>query len=210
VEKSALIHAILMANPIVDFLRTRGYEPARSYGSRNKYICPIHGPEKDPSFYVFTEGEYDKFYCFGCKAKGDCIDLAAHLDNLSIKKAIGKLAFGLDIPQSEVFAKISEEIEESRSNTDFSFEDVVLRLSCACRSYLELCDYDEQEVQFVDGILRKTDKIVVAMDWDTLKTVYDSIVDEGLPFRREVFLKRKEKEEREKTCESIRRTARAS
>ena len=54
--------------------------------------CPFHD-DKHPSMKL----NEDYFYCFGCGATGDVIELTARLYNLSPKKAAGKLAqdFGL-------------------------------------------------------------------------------------------------------------------
>ena len=54
--------------------------------------CPFHD-DKNPSMKLNEE----YFYCFGCGATGDVIDLTARLYNLSPKEAAEKLAqdFGL-------------------------------------------------------------------------------------------------------------------
>ena len=71
-------------------------EAAERYGIEVKRggmaCCPFHD-DKNPSMKLNEE----YFYCFGCGATGDVIDLTARLYNLSPKKAAGKLAqdFGL-------------------------------------------------------------------------------------------------------------------
>jgi len=51
-------------------------------------ICPLHR-EQEPSFVVYPDGH---FYCFGCQAYGDVIDLYARLHGVSVREAIGELA----------------------------------------------------------------------------------------------------------------------
>ena len=55
--------------------------------------CPFHN-DRHPSLKL----NEDYFFCFGCGAKGDVIDLVAKLFNLSNHEAVQKLAadFGLD------------------------------------------------------------------------------------------------------------------
>ena len=71
-------------------------ESAERYGIEVKRggmaCCPFHD-DKNPSMKLNEE----YFYCFGCGATGDVIDLTARLYNLSTKEAAEKLAqdFGL-------------------------------------------------------------------------------------------------------------------
>ena len=72
-------------------------QAAEHYGlkvSRNGMACcPFHN-DRHPSLKL----NEDYFFCFGCGAKGDVIDLVARLFNLSSYEAAQKLAldFGLD------------------------------------------------------------------------------------------------------------------
>lgn len=71
-------------------------QAARAYGlqvNRNgKALCPFH-PDSNPSMKV--DGRY---YCFGCGATGDSIDLTAQLLGIGKKEAAIRLAndFGID------------------------------------------------------------------------------------------------------------------
>ncbi|MDO4961446.1 MAG: CHC2 zinc finger domain-containing protein [Eubacteriales bacterium] len=62
-------------------------------GRNNMVCCPFHN-DHTPSMKL----NEDYFYCFGCGAHGDVIDLAARLFDLSNYEAARKLAadFGLD------------------------------------------------------------------------------------------------------------------
>lgn len=72
-------------------------EAAEYYGldvnRGNMVCCPFHN-DRTPSMKL----NKDYFYCFGCGATGDVIDLAARLFNLSSYDAAKKLAydFGID------------------------------------------------------------------------------------------------------------------
>ena len=62
-------------------------------GQGNMVCCPFHA-DRTPSMKL----NEDYFYCFGCGAHGDVIDLVARLFNLSSYDAAKKLAydFGID------------------------------------------------------------------------------------------------------------------
>ena len=72
-------------------------QAAKHYGlnvNRNGMVCcPFHN-DRHPSLKL----NEDYFYCFGCGAKGDVIDLVARLFDLSSYEAAQKLAadFGID------------------------------------------------------------------------------------------------------------------
>ena len=72
-------------------------EAAEYYGLEvnrgNMVCCPFHN-DCTPSMKL----NEDYFYCFGCGASGDVIDLVARLFNLSSYDAAKKLAydFGID------------------------------------------------------------------------------------------------------------------
>lgn len=58
-------------------------------GRRWMALCPFHG-EKTPSFSVNADEKL--FYCFGCQAKGDVIDLVRELQHLDFVGAVEWLA----------------------------------------------------------------------------------------------------------------------
>ena len=68
---------------------------AERYGlkvSRNRMACcPFH-PDRHPSMKVDK-----RYYCFGCGATGDAVDLAAKLLNVSAKEAAEQIAYDFGI-----------------------------------------------------------------------------------------------------------------
>lgn len=65
--------------------------------------CPFHA-DRTPSMKL----NEDYFYCFGCRASGDVIDLAARLFGLSQYEAAQKLAadFGITEQKPSILAKL--------------------------------------------------------------------------------------------------------
>lgn len=82
-------------------------EAAQLYGIEVKRggmaCCPFHD-DKNPSMKL----NEDYFYCFGCGASGDVIDLAARLFSLSGYDAAKKLAadFGITGQKPSILAKL--------------------------------------------------------------------------------------------------------
>ena len=72
-------------------------------GRGNMACCPFHN-DHTPSMKL----NEDYFYCFGCGAHGDVIDLAARLFNLSSYDAAKKLAadFGITEQKPSILAKL--------------------------------------------------------------------------------------------------------
>jgi hypothetical protein len=57
----------------------------RKNGNRLIALCPLHN-EKTPSFVIYTEK--NRFYCFGCQAKGDVITLTMALRGITFREAV--------------------------------------------------------------------------------------------------------------------------
>lgn len=60
----------------------------RQIGKNFISLCPIHN-ETTPSFYIYPES--NRYYCFGCQAKGDVITLTMTLYGLDFKSAVEML-----------------------------------------------------------------------------------------------------------------------
>lgn len=75
--------------------------------------CPFHA-DRTPSMKL----NEDYFYCFGCGASGDVIDLAARLFNLTSLQAAKKLAadFGITGQKPSILAKL--QLGKSQAETE--------------------------------------------------------------------------------------------
>ena len=101
-------------------------EAAERYGievGRNSMACcPFHD-DKNPSMKLNEE----YFYCFGCGATGDVIDLTARIYNLSPKEAAEKLAqdFGLiydsQAPPRRNYVRQKTEAQKFQESRDHAF-----------------------------------------------------------------------------------------
>ena len=88
-----LIEEVRSRNDIVDVIGS--YVHLQKKGSTYFGLCPFHN-EKTGSFSVSPNKQM--YYCFGCGANGDAIDLTAKLFDLNPRQAAEKLMhdFGLD------------------------------------------------------------------------------------------------------------------
>ena len=88
-----------MAVPVKEAAEYYGLEVNRG----NMVCCPFHA-DRTPSMKL----NEDYFYCFGCGASGDVIDLTARLFRLSPADAARKLAadFGIAEQKPSVLAKL--------------------------------------------------------------------------------------------------------
>ena len=164
--------------------------------------CPFHN-DRHPSLKL----NEDYFFCFGCGAKGDVIDLVAKLFNLSNHEAVQKLAadFGLDPkpPTAAVMVKPKRPyIRQFREDEMLCFR--------VLTDYLHLLEdwkvryapktpdepYDDRFVeacQMLDYIEDLTDILTFAELEVRVKTV-DMLQKDGMIDRLEERLKRTEKE----------------
>lgn len=198
-SSTVLIDFILKNKPIVKYLEQRDIQPVkRLTGGKLSYLCPLPShKESKPSFVVFTNGQYENFYCFGCHAGTTIIQLVSALENISIKESIVKLSEGAEITpeiESELYYKHAYEEKsvpylEELSNMRF--------LSDICRSYLDGVNHDRTEVEIVDKFWNKVDGWIANYEFEELKNIH-----QFLP----LFLqKRREKYYKAKECEEIKR-----
>ena len=94
-----LFTQIKMAVSVKEAVEYYGLEVNRG----SMVCCPFHA-DRTPSMKL----NEDYFYCFGCGATGDVIDLAARLFDLSKYEAVQKLAadFGISGEKPSVLAKL--------------------------------------------------------------------------------------------------------
>ena len=179
-------------------------------GQGNMVCCPFHA-DRTPSMKL----NEDYFYCFGCGAHGDVIDLVARLFNLSSYDAAKKLAydFGIDPDKPPAAAAL----RKSKYPLAKAFQNETLHCQRILCDYLHLLErwkmqyapktpedtLDDRFVeacQMLDYIEDLTDILTFAELEVRVKTV-DMLQKDGMIDRLEERLKRlaKEVEARGKT-----------
>ena len=172
-------------------------------GQGNMVCCPFHA-DRTPSMKL----NEDYFYCFGCGAHGDVIDLVARLFNLSSYDAAKKLAydFGIDpdkppaaaalrkpkYPLAKAFQR--EELHCQRVLCDYLQLLERWKVQCAPKTPEDTVDDRFVEAcQMLDYIEDLTDILTFAELKARVKTV-DMLQKDGMINRLEERLKRTEKE----------------
>ena len=172
-------------------------------GHGNMACCPFHA-DRTPSMKL----NEDYFYCFGCGAHGDVINLAAKLFNLSSYDAAKKLAydFGIDpdkppaaaalrkpkYPLAKAFQK--EELHCQRILYDYLHLLERWKMQYAPKTPEDtLDDRFVEACQMLDYIEDLTDILTFAELEGRVKTV-DMLQKNGMINRLEERLKRTEKE----------------
>ena len=139
-------------------------EAAERYGIEVKrggmVCCPFHD-DKNPSMKLNKE----YFYCFGCGATGDVIDLASRLYNLSPKEAAEKLAqdFGLiydsQAPPRRNYVRQKTETQQFREDRQRCYRilsDYYYLLKKWENAYSLHTPEEEPHPLFVEAIQKKT------------------------------------------------------
>ena len=182
-------------------------QAAEHYGLKVSHngmaCCPFHN-DRHPSLKL----NEDYFFCFGCGAKGDVIDLVARLFNLSSYDAAKKLTydFGIDpdklpaaaalrkpkYPLAKAFQR--EELHCQRLLCDYLHLLERWKVQCAPKAPDDTIDDRFVEAcQMLDYIEDLTDILTFAELEVRVKTV-DMLQKDGMIDRLEERLKRTEKE----------------
>ena len=148
----------------------------------NMVCCPFHN-DRIPSMKL----NEDYFYCFGCGAHGDVIDLVARLFNLNSYDAAKKLTydFGIDSDKPPAAAALRK--------PKYPLAKAFQREELHCQRVL--CDYLHlvEACQMLDYIEDLADILTFAELEVRVKTV-DMLQKDGMIDRLEERLKRTEKE----------------
>ena len=172
-------------------------------GHGNMACCPFHA-DRTPSMKL----NEDYFYCFGCGAHGDVIDLVARLFNLSSYDAAKKLAydFGIDPdkpPAAATLRKPKYPLAKAFQNETLHCQRILCdylqllerwKVQCAPKTPEDTVDDRFVEAcQMLDYIEDLTDILTFAELEARVKTV-DMLQKDGMIDRLEERLKRTEKE----------------
>jgi DNA primase len=140
---SLLIETILKTKSIVDYLASKGHHPVGGeVNGRLRYRCPLH-LEKTPSFNVYTGGEYENFFCFGCKKRYNIIHLYRDMENVSIKDAIKSLGGDLNIDvESEINYAVQQIQNDHSLRNEFTPPELALMISRAAFDFLRVVELE--------------------------------------------------------------------
>jgi len=196
-EISALIESILKSKSITDFLEKRGIFPDKQNGDKIYYKCPIHQDE-DPSFIVFTGGEYQTYKCFGCHSGNNIINLVCDMNKISLGQSISYLSQELGITFDNQFEFSKKDIEiyiEKEYPSINKIEQIYFSINKLCYDFLKKINFEEDEIIFCENVLKKIDYLVKTKNVRILNDLYFFLSDIGFPSKcKRYFLKKKREE----------------
>ena len=157
-------------------------EAAEYYGLEvkrgNMICCPFHD-DRTPSMKL----NEDYFYCFGCGAAGDVIDLAARLFNLSSYDAAKKLAydFGITEQKPSVLAKLKRgksqaELESRSSRVLGDYLQILQDWKAHCAPQSPEDDIDPRYAEACH-MLERTENMLDILTLGTLKERAEVVAD---------------------------------
>jgi len=188
---SDIRNTVRLSVGIREFLESKKIYPAKSYGGRHVYKCPIHAGDNSPSFYVYEpEDSHDNFFCFGCKKWGDVVDLRSMMDRISIMDAC---SFFCEEKNISHLSRISEEDlldteianwdSGERNNNDVKdFSVLCFSMAKLFRNMLKSKSISyENRLVFpieVKNIMADFDKMVRNKDYDNAQRKYQELKSE--------------------------------
>jgi hypothetical protein len=194
------IECILKEKKITTYLMDNGIIPSREFGDKMVYSCPLHAGDKDPSFTVYLNSEYENYFCYGCKSGGNIINLISNFEKISVKKVVRNLIVGMDIDVVDVVDSIVGSLEKGiemvgRGRTAYAdnmVEEIVLKINRNCYRFLQNVNFDKEEVSFFDDIFYKVDEVFHSRDIEALEKMCLFLSEVGIPERMNKYEERQE------------------
>jgi len=168
------IEQIISKKSIMEYLENRGHQPVNCIGNgRYRFLCPFSDhKESNPSFVVFTQSEYENFYCFGCGKGGTIIQLISHLDGISFRQTLEKLSDGITVSAEEDIKFLIERIKNSSLTSQeiaFDFSKTLLEISWQCLCFLQGVDFNENETHIIDGYYEFIDEQLLSAQLEKIE-----------------------------------------
>lgn len=166
-------------NPIVEYLSSNNINYEYNYENKYMYVCPLHKDSK-PSLVVYSDGEYDNFYCFGCKKSGDVIAMHAFLQGKSWGAAFKEFGGTVNVDNLQELNFLvdklkrdsTKEISEDRKAKNFMSE-LSFLVSLMGARHIENTNYDKGEIEFLEKIYKVVDKVIKANNISELIKIYN-------------------------------------
>lgn len=192
---SLIIETILKTHKITDYLRSKGLVPASERSGKIFYNCPLHEGDNTPSFVVYTNsGEYENFYCFGCKARFNIIHLYRDLEKVTLGQAIKALSNGMKLDDEAELLHAQHEIQNDTSiEAQYTPDDLALMIARQLYDFQKIVEHDPECVASCEKILQAVDKSVTECDLHGLHRLHE-ILPDILPQQVMLYQQKKEQD----------------
>ena len=158
-------------------MEKKGHFPVKALSAgRLSYFCPLPWhTETKPSFYVWTNAEYENFYCFGCQSRYNIIHLVSMLDGISVRESITKLSDGKEFSLADEKELIDRDWEDlfilMSSESQDKFSQTLLEISDICGAFLKSVDYNENEVELIDNLWQIVDDSLCNYNFEAIEKI---------------------------------------
>ena len=191
----------------MSYLEQKGHVPVKALTSgRLSYLCPMpwHAETK-PSFVVWTNSEFENFYCFGCLAKYNIIHLMSMLDGISARQAIFVLSDGMEFTVDDEKILAERDLEKYNWINDPQQQEVfsraLLEISDICNAFLRSVDHSPVEVKIIDKLWQVVDDSLKDYEFESIEKIRRDLG--ALITSRKDLLRSKEIAEIQKTYEGV-------
>ena len=177
-KHSYVVDQILKTHKITEYLAGKNIHPVgNEVNGKLKYICPLHG-DSAPSFIVFLNGEYENFFCFGCKRSSSVIHLYRDLENVSTRDAIKALSNGLGLDLDAQINYVIKEVEEDKSVCpESSIGELALEIGRALHDFLIIVENNTEDVESAENTFRLVDRCIETQDINGLLNISECLPD---------------------------------
>ncbi len=146
-------------------------------------MCPMpwHSETK-PSFIVWTDQEYENFYCFGCQSAHNIIHLVSHLESIPARKAIEKLSDGMEfsiVDESKIDETQWEDalyVGKKDKNSTSGVSKILIEISDMCHEYLKSVKNISAEQKRIDKIWFIVDGYLRDYEFEQIENIKHQIL----------------------------------
>lgn len=173
------VQEIIKKRKITEYLRSKHILPIGSETSgRFRYKCPLHEGDNTPSFIVYTNSDFENFFCYGCKAKYHIIHLYRELEKISTEEAIKRLSDGLSLNLDSEMDFIIKDLENDYSVSNlFTPIDLSLVMSRQLYDYTKQVDKDTAICDKIECLYEAIDNSLLDCDINKLNEAYKYLPD---------------------------------
>ncbi len=138
--------------------------------------------------YPASEEEPQNFFCYGCKAGGDLINLIVSVEDVTAGQAIRTLVKDFDIKDSDALEYSIQGLK--KANEKFAGNDpdgVSIAMSKIVYNFMVQVGFSEPYFSRCEKMLKMFDACLGRMDIEQAVDIYDVFCDEIYPQQKEQF-----------------------
>jgi len=152
---------------LTDEMEKRGIVLKPSGTSRYQCVCPFHA-DNDPSMTVNLNGEFQWFYCHGCRKTGSVIDFVMFHQRISLSSAIRYFEENYSLMKSKN-SSLKDLIEKPRKKKiKLSILPKMINISNIIYSFTRWCESSEDALLVVQPYLEEIDGAAFARDFQRI------------------------------------------